>query len=71
MELSLPGTALYFQQSPGECVAGLHLYKQFLVSTYIVVVVQSLSHIQLFATISWSVSKFMSIELAMPSNLIL
>ena len=71
MELSLPGTALYFQQSPGECAAGLHLYKQFLVSTYIVVVVQSLSHIQLFATISWSVSKFMSIELAMPSNLIL
>ena len=70
VELSLPGTALHFQQSPGEHAAGLHLYKQFLVSTYIVVV-QSLSHVQLFATISWSVSKFMSIELAMPSNLIL
>ena len=51
MELSLPGTALHFQQSPGEHAAGLHLYKQFLVTTYIVVV-QSLSHVQLFATIS-------------------
>ena len=51
------------------------------IKAYIFVVVQSLSHIQLFAppwiaahqtslsfTISWSLLKFMSIELLMPSN---